>query len=92
LLSIRHLKEMLEAKLVFDATSSKKFDWAFLRFLKKHAGYRENRPVIKETQRLASYKDELIQMIDMVCGAVVAEDRRYQRLIRHKEGGTIVYP
>jgi len=35
-----------------------------LRFLKKHASYLGNRPVIKETQRLESYKDELSQMFD----------------------------
>jgi hypothetical protein len=31
-------------------------------------------------------------MIDMVVGAVMAEDRRYYRLIRRKEGGRVVYP
>jgi Protein of unknown function (DUF3800) len=83
---------MLEAKLLFDATSSKTFDWEFLRFLKKHAGSYDGLPVIAETQRLDSYKDDLVQMIDMVVGAVMAEDRRYFRLIRHKEKGRIVYP
>src|SRR5260370_22060164 len=32
------LAEMLEAKLVFDATSSRRFDWEVLRLLKKNAG------------------------------------------------------
>lgn len=83
---------MLEAKLVFDATSSRKFDWDFLRFLKKHAGFYEGVPVIKETYRLESYKDDLVQMIDMICGAVMAEDRCYHRLIRNREGGRVDYP
>jgi hypothetical protein len=86
------LADMLEAKLVFDATSSRRFDWEFRRALKKHAGYCENLPVIKETQRLDSYKDDLVQLIDMVCGAVMAEDRQYHRLIRHREGGRVVFP
>jgi hypothetical protein len=86
------LKDMLEAKLVFDATSSKKFDWDFLRFLKKHAGFYERVPVIKETQRLDSYKDDLLQLIDLICGAVMAEDRCYYRLIRSREGGRVVFP
>ncbi len=83
---------MREAKLLFDATSSKAFDWEFLRFLKKHAGRSEGLPVIGETRRLDSYKDELVQMIDMVVGAVMAEDRRYYRLIRRKEGGRVIFP
>jgi hypothetical protein len=83
---------MLEAKLVFDATSSRKFDWEFLRFLKKHAGYYETLPVIKDTQRLDSYKDDLVQLIDVLCGAVMNEDPRYYRLIRHRDGGRGIYP
>ncbi len=83
---------MLEARLLFDATSSRAFDWEFLRFLKKHAGSDENMPIIQETQRLDSYKDDLIQLIDMVCGAVMAEDPRYRFLIRHREGGRVIYP
>ena len=58
---------MLEAKLFFDATSSRQFDWELLTFFKKHAGTYEGVPIIKETQRLASYKDDLVQLVDMVC-------------------------
>jgi hypothetical protein len=83
---------MLEAKLLFDATSSRQFDWQFLRALKKHAGYRGERPVIKQTQRLDSYKDDMVQLIDMVCGAVMAEDRQFHRLIRRREAGRVVFP
>jgi hypothetical protein len=83
---------MLEAKLLFDATSSRQFDWELLRALKKHAGYRGGRPVIKETHRLDSYKDDMVQLIDMVCGAVMAEDRQYHRLIRQREAGRVVFP
>ncbi len=88
----RALPNMLEARLLFDATSSQRFDWEFLRFLTKHAGSYDGLPVIKETQRLASYKDDLIQMIDMVIGAVKAKDRGYYRLIRGKDEGGVVYP
>lgn len=77
---------------LFDATGSRQFDWEFLRALKKHAGHRGKRPVIKETQRLDSYKDDMVQLIDMVCGAVMAEDRQYHRLIRRREAGRVVFP
>jgi hypothetical protein len=83
---------MLEAKLLFDATGSRQFDWEFLRGLKKHAGHRGKLPVIKETQRLDSYKDDVVQLIDIVCGAVMAEDRQYHRLIRRREAGRVVFP
>lgn len=86
------LPHMLEAKLVFDATSSKKFNQDLLRFLKKHAGYYEGQPIITATQAVDSRKHNLIQMVDVVCGAVMAEDRRYQRLIRSKEGKVVNYP
>jgi hypothetical protein len=86
------LSNMLDAKLIFDATSSRQFDWDFLRFLKQHAGYYDEVPIIRETQRLDSYKDDLVQLIDMVCGAVMCDDRRYHRLIRHREGGRILLP
>ena len=43
------LPNMLEAKLLFDATSGRLFDWEFLRFLTKHAGYYDGLPVIKES-------------------------------------------
>ncbi len=83
---------MREAKLRFDATSSRKFDWEFLRMLRKHAGYRDQVPVIEETQRLESYKDDLVQLIDMVCGAVLSEEKRYTRPIAQRVAGRIVYP
>lgn len=84
--------QMREAKLLFDATSSRKFDWEFLRMLRKHAGYRDQVPVIKETQRLESYKDDLVQMIDMVCGAMLSEEKRYTRHIAQRVAGSVIYP
>jgi hypothetical protein len=86
------LDSMLEATLTFDATSSRKVDREFLRFLKKHAGYDERLQVIKEIRRLESYKDDLVQLVDMVCGAVMADDDSYFRLIRHRQGGRVVFP
>jgi hypothetical protein len=84
--------DMRETNLVFDATSSRKFDQEFLRKLKKHAGSAEKLPIIKETRRLDSYKDDLVQLIDMICGAIIADDRKYHRIIRHREGGRVVFP
>ena len=84
--------ELLEAKLLFDATSSRAFDWELLRTLKKHVGLYEEVPVIKETRRLDSHKDDLIQLVDMVCGAAMCDDDCYQRLIRHRKGRCLVFP
>ena len=86
------LDELSEAKLLFAATSGRQFDWKFLRFLKKHAGYRDDVQVIKDTHRMEPYKDDLIQLIDMVCGAVLYKDPGYYRLIRHRDGGRVVFP
>ncbi len=86
------LEELLEAKLLFDATSSEKFDKDFLRFLKKHAGYHEKVQRIKNPQRLKSHTEDLIQIVDMVCGALSADNPKYLKLIKHREGGVRVYP
>jgi hypothetical protein len=83
------LDPVLEAKLAFDSTSSRTFDWELLRFLTKHAGFYEGLPVIKETKRLDSAKDDLIQLVDKVCGAVACEDDCYRRTIRHREGASV---
>jgi Protein of unknown function (DUF3800) len=84
--------ELLEAKLVFDATSSRTFDWGLLRKLKKHVGTYEGLPVIKETRRFDSHKDDLIQLVDMVCGAAMCEEDDYRRIIRHKKWGRAAFP
>lgn len=84
--------ELLEAKLLFDATSSRTFDWDLLRTLKKHVGLFEGLPGIKETKRMDSYKDDLIQMVDMVCGAAMCDDECYGRIIRHRRGRCVVFP
>jgi hypothetical protein len=86
------LNDLLEAKLLFDATSGEKFDKDFLRFLKKHAGYHEKLRRIKDAQRVKSHAEELIQIVDMVCGALASDDPDYLDLIRHREGGVRVYP
>jgi hypothetical protein len=86
------LNEVLEAKLLFDATSGEKFDKELLRFLKKHAGYSGKVQRIKETQRVKSHAEDLIQIVDMVCGALASGRSEYLDLIRHREGGVRVYP
>jgi hypothetical protein len=84
--------DLLEAKLHFDATSSRSFDWALLRTLKGHVGLYEGVPVIKQTKRLDSHKDDLIQLVDMVCGAATCEDDCYRRILRQKKWGRVVFP
>jgi hypothetical protein len=86
------LDDLLEAKLLFDATSSEKFDKELLRFLKKHAGYHQKVQRIKDIQRVKSHAEDLIQIMDMVCGALALGDSDYLDLIRHREGGVRVYP
>ena len=86
------LDELLGAKLLFDATSGEKFDKEFLRFLKKQAGYHEKVQRIKQTQRLKSHTEDLIQIVDMVCGALSAENPKYLELIKHRQGGVRVFP
>jgi hypothetical protein len=86
------LGELLSAKLLFDATSSEKFDKDFLRFLKKHAGYHEKVQRIKQTQRLKSHTEDLIQVVDMVCGALSADNPAFLELIKHREGGVRLFP
>src|SRR5205085_63106 len=86
------LAHMLETTLMFAATSGKQFDMVFLRVLKKHAGFREKVPVIKVAQRLEPYKDDIVQMADMICGAVCNDDPQYFKLISQRQGGRVIYP
>ena len=34
----------------------------------------------------------VVQLIDLFCVAVMAEDGQYHRLIRHRENGKVVFP
>ncbi len=72
--------------------SAEKFDKDFLRFLKKHAGYHNKVPRIKAPQRVKSHTEDLIQIVDMVCGALSADGPNYRKLIKEREGGVRTYP
>ncbi len=59
------------ARVFIDKSGDKKFDKEICSFLKKHAGLHETKPRIVAASSYDSKKHNLVQLVDMVCGAVV---------------------
>ncbi len=93
------LPSLSETRLWLDAGSSRQFDNDLLAHLRRHAGHRDGRPIIVATKRHESHKCNMIQMADMVCGAVHCSHRGEQeshktlrRLLRRREGRVLKFP
>jgi len=100
LLALEEIKQYLDnARVFIDKGSDKNFDRKLCRYLKKQAGFVEGRPRIKEARSYDSEKHNLIQMVDMVCGAVVRcykagdeADDSYHRIIEHRKLAIRMWP
>lgn len=100
LLALEVIKPRLEnARVFIDKSSDKQFDRELCSYLKKQAGLVEGRPRIKVAAPYDSAKHNLIQMVDMVCGAVVRcykagdeADDSYHRLIECRKLDVRIWP
>jgi hypothetical protein len=75
---------LVEAKLLIDGTTDRKFNKELEVYVRRHVGFTEDGTKrLEEAKCLDSKKHELIQLADMVCGAVA----RVHRLGRREPEG-----
>lgn len=96
LLALEVIKpHLVDARVFIDKSSDKRFDRELCSYLKKQAGLVDGQPRIKLATRYDSAKHNLIQMVDMVCGAVARchkADDSYRQLIEHRELEVRMWP
>jgi hypothetical protein len=90
---------LLNAKVVIDASTDRTFDQEFAKYLKRHAGKTNGQPLIREATTEKSHKHNLLQLADMVCGAVARTYRQerkdrtiYRQLIEKREESIRLWP
>jgi len=91
--------KMTKATIVIDKTGSSEFRKRLARELKRDLNEQFGREVIHKIKEVDSHKHALLQLADMVCGAVARSfsDKRksadaFRTLIRQREGFVTVWP
>jgi hypothetical protein len=91
--------KLLNAKVLIDKSADRAFNQAFAKYLKKHAGQKEGQPAIREAKSQSSHKHNLLQVADMVCGAVARTYREekkdrmvYRNLIEARQEKVQLWP
>jgi len=91
--------ELLDATVVIDRCGDKEFQSQLARYLNHHMNDIKEAPRIKKTKMEKSHSNNLLQLADMVCGAVAKsftstrKDRmRYRGLISQHELRVQVWP
>jgi hypothetical protein len=89
---------LLEAKVVVDQCGNRDFRQAFAKYLRRRMNDR-NQVSIRKVSMEASHSNNLLQLADMVCGAVFRsfntekENRvEFRRIVRHRELRVQVWP
>jgi hypothetical protein len=90
---------ILDAVAHIDKSSDRRFNQEAAKHLKNEAGHLNGQPRIREVKAIAAENHPLIQLADMVCGAVArfykdatAKNRRFRKLIRAREGVVRSWP
>lgn len=90
---------LVEASIVIDSTGSKEFKQQLEKYLRQRMNEPNGRRRIKQIRMKPSHTDNLLQLADMVCGAIVRacyEDlrttSRFRRIIQHREVSVLVWP
>jgi hypothetical protein len=90
---------LVGARVFIDKSGDKRFDREICSFLKKHAGLHEKKPRIAAASAYDSKKHNLVQLVDMVCGAVVrcyregeAADSSFREIIKSRELHVQMWP
>lgn len=91
--------KLSEATIVIDEVGSSEFRNGLARELKGEINRQFGREVIKQVKSKASHSHSLLQLADMVCGAVsrsCANSRKnpdeYRSLIKRRERGVAIWP
>jgi hypothetical protein len=95
----QHAERINKAKVVFDKTGSSDFRKMMCKRLKEDLNRECDREVISGVKAVGSHCNNLLQLADMVCGAVArshnterVEPDKYREMIRAKEWTISVYP
>src|SRR5260221_288134 len=99
-LVVGNMKDCLkEATVVIDRCGDKEFRSELSRYLGRHANFDQGVRRIKKTKMEQSHTNNLLQLADMVCGAIArcyssGESGRsqYRHLIKHREMRVQVWP
>lgn len=89
-----------EAIVVIDSSGNRRFREELKAYLRKRLGEpdAEGKRPIKKVKLEESHRNNLLQLADMVCGAVTRdinkpdEDHKYRRLIAHRESVRQIWP
>ena len=91
-----HLREAI---VVLDRSGGLEFRRQLARYLKKRMSQKDGPSLIKRVKTERSHTNNLIQLADMVCGAVARSYRTdkadravYRRIVRHRELKVQVWP
>ena len=84
---------LYQATVIFDGSGSKDFRRQLHRYLKRKINHKDRRySYIKKVKIQDSSRNNLIQMADMICGAIrrsfrsdAKQDQQYRDIIRHRE-------
>jgi hypothetical protein len=95
----QHIEKIRSAKVVIDKTGSSEFRKMMSRRLKTDLNTEYDRNVINSVKSVDSHSNNLLQLADMVCGAVARSFHPdkvgrsdYRDLVKRKEWGISQYP
>lgn len=90
-------KELVNAKVIIDRCGNREFRDQLARYLKKRMNAQAN--LIRKVSMESSHSNSLLQLADMVCGAVarsfnVAKEDRFvfRRIVKHRELRVQIWP
>ncbi len=90
---------LVEANIVIDSTGGKEFKQQLEKYLRQRMNEPNGRRRIKQIRMKPSHTDNLLQLADMVCGAIVRAcyqdlrtTARFRRIIQHREVSVLVWP
>lgn len=90
---------LAEASIVIDSTGGKEFKQQLEKYLRQRMNEPNGRRRIKQIRMKPSHTDNLLQLADMVCGAIVRAcyqdlrtTARFRRIIQHREVSVLVWP
>jgi len=90
---------LTEANIVIDSTAGKEFKQQLGKYIRQRMNELGNERCIKQIRMKPSHTENLLQLADMVCGAIVRdchEDKRkpskFRNIIRHREVSVLMWP
>ncbi len=90
---------LLEASVTIDSTGGQEFKRQIEKYLKQRMNEPDSARRIKQIKMKPSHTDNMLQLADMVCGAIVRachesknKSDRFRKLIQHREVSVLFWP